>query len=38
MNVLDQLLIVHHENKILMKNDRFFDNDDIVKNQDHRMK
>jgi hypothetical protein len=38
MNVFDQLLIVHHENEILMKNDRVFDNDDIVKNQDHRTK
>jgi hypothetical protein len=38
MNVFDQLLIAHHENEILMKNDRAFDNDDIVKNQDHRTK
>jgi mannitol-specific phosphotransferase system IIBC component len=38
MNVFDQLLIAHHENKILMKSDRASDNDDIVKNQDHRTK
>jgi hypothetical protein len=35
MNVFDQLLIAHHENEILMKSDRVFNNDDIVKNQDH---
>jgi hypothetical protein len=38
MNVFDQLLIAHHENEILMKSDRVSDNDDIVKNQDHRTK
>jgi hypothetical protein len=38
MNVFDQLLITHHENEILMRSDRVFNNDDLVKNQDHRTK
>jgi hypothetical protein len=36
MNEFSQLLIIHHENEILMRNDLTFDNDLIVNEECHR--
>jgi hypothetical protein len=36
VNEFNQLLIIHHENEILMKNDLTSDNDLIVNDECHR--